>query len=80
MSGDARAAVAAYVQTRLLKGRALDSGSLWEDGTLDSLAVVRLVRFLEETFSITVPHADVTPKTFASIDSIAAYVERRRGK
>lgn len=48
-------------------------------GILDSLATLRLVAFLEETFGIeTEPH-ELDPDNLNSIDLIAAFVEAKRG-
>lgn len=48
-------------------------------GILDSLATLRLIAFLEETFGIeTEPH-ELDPDNLNSIDLIAAFVEAKRG-
>jgi acyl carrier protein len=50
---------------------------LLETGVLDSIALVRLIQFVEEKFGIAIPDDDVTPDTFASPADLAAYVEQR---
>jgi acyl carrier protein len=45
---------------------------------LDSLAIVKLVSLLEDRFGIEVRSEDLTPDNFATIASIARYVESRR--
>ena len=47
--------------------------------TLDSLAIVELVAFLEARFGIQVSDDDLLPENFKTIDEIAAFVERTEG-
>ncbi len=47
------------------------------DGTLDSLGVTRLIGFVEEEYSLTVPPEDVTIENFRTIRTIAGYLRRR---
>jgi acyl carrier protein len=54
------------------------SVSLFEKGVIDSFGVIELVARLEEAFAITVPDADMIPRTFETLERIAAYVEKRR--
>jgi hypothetical protein len=69
--------VRAFVEGSLLRGARLVPGrSLWDQG-VDSLGLLRLVRFLETRFGLKVPHADVTPARFGTIEAIAAYVASR---
>ena len=46
-------------------------------GLLDSLSVVKLMFFLEETFQITIPPQDVTIANMASVDAISQYLSTR---
>ncbi len=48
--------------------------SLVEIGVLDSYAVVELVSFLEERWSIPIPDADITREKMGSIDKMANLV------
>ncbi len=52
--------------------------SLIGDGILDSLALLKLLQFLEERFGIEVEDGDVVPANFETIEQIAAFVERKR--
>jgi acyl carrier protein len=54
-----------------------DGYLLVEQQLLDSLALMRLITRLEDSFGIEVPDDDVLPSNFASIGQIAAYVDRR---
>ena len=49
-------------------------------GIVDSFSMVSLKRFLEKTYSIQIPDAEATPAAFDTINSIAALVERIRGR
>lgn len=52
--------------------------SLLERGLLDSLSILKIVTFCEESFGIEIPDTDVLPDHFDSIRAIAGLVERRR--
>lgn len=47
-------------------------------GKVDSIGVMRLVAFVEDTFGVEVPAEDVTLETFRSVTTIAAYVSQKR--
>jgi acyl carrier protein len=51
-----------------------DSASLIEAGVLDSLQLVRVVSFLEDTFGVTVADEEIVPKNFESIDGMEQLV------
>ncbi|MEM9014149.1 MAG: acyl carrier protein [Pseudomonadota bacterium] len=71
--------VRALVIEKMLDGKDVPDGEdLLISGLIDSLGVMRLVRLLEARFSITIPAEDVIFEHFASIDDLAAYVERRK--
>ncbi len=53
--------------------------SLVERGLLDSLSILKIVTFCEETFGITIPDDEVLPDHFESVRAIAGLVERVRG-
>ncbi|MEZ5066036.1 MAG: acyl carrier protein [bacterium] len=70
-----------YVSRELLGGRRTpsDAEDLLASDLIDSIGVMRLVAFLEETFHFQVSPEDVTIESFQSLDTIAAYVDRNRG-
>ena len=45
-------------------------------GLLDSMGVMRLVSFLEETFQVKVPPEDIVIENFINVNAITNYVER----
>jgi acyl carrier protein len=46
---------------------------------IDSLGITELVGFLEAEYGIQVGDEDLTPENFSSVDSIAAFVDRKEG-
>lgn len=52
--------------------------NLFDNGTLNSLGMMRLIRHLERQFAITVPFEDMLPSNFSSVNSIVHYVESKR--
>ena len=53
--------------------------SLVEAGVIDSMGVLQLVDFLEETFQIRIPLEDLVPENHDSIGNVTRYVDARRG-
>ena len=54
-----------------------DDDSLLDAGFLDSLAIVRLLAWLEETFAVEVPDDDLDPDNFESLSAIAALIAEK---
>jgi acyl carrier protein len=50
------------------------SESMLDSGVLDSLALLRLIGFLEEQFGVAIDDDEVLPENFESIDSIQAFL------
>ncbi len=55
-----------------------DDTSFHEQGIVDSTAILEVVAFLEERFSIQVDDADFLPENLDSLNCIDAFVERKR--
>lgn len=53
--------------------------SLFETGVLDSMGVLTLVTWLEETFGFTVEDDEVLPENIDGIDRLVAYIGRKQG-
>jgi acyl carrier protein len=49
--------------------------SLVNSGVIDSLAILRLISFLEEKFEIVVEDDEVVPDNFETLNVIKAFVE-----
>ncbi|MFT3756179.1 MAG: acyl carrier protein [Pseudoxanthomonas sp.] len=47
-------------------------------GVVDSIGVLTIVMWIEETFEVTVDDEDVLPENLGSIAGIAAYVARKQ--
>jgi acyl carrier protein len=64
-------------------GRAIESVAHDQDllasDILDSLGIMELVAFLEEKHGIKVSDSDLTPENFQTVDSIVAFVDRKKG-
>lgn len=50
--------------------------NLLADGYLDSFAIVNLIAAIEDKFGITVAAEDILPQNFATVEDIAALIER----
>lgn len=47
-------------------------------GVIDSLGVLQVMVWLEDTFDVPIEDADAAPEDFRSVASISAFVERAR--
>ena len=56
-----------------------ESESLLERGIIDSVGVLNLVSFLEETYGINIDEDDLMPENFDSLSAISSYVNRKNG-
>ena len=52
--------------------------SFLESGLIDSTGILELIRFIEETFSLTVEDEEMVPENLDSLSNIARYVVRKR--
>lgn len=48
---------------------------LFENEVLESMSMIELIVWLEDTFGIEVETEDLTPENFCSLNAMAAYVE-----
>jgi acyl carrier protein len=66
-----------YLSTR--KGIHLnDDTMLLEEKVIDSVGVLELLLFVEETFGIEVPEEDISPDHFGTISRLALYIARKQ--
>lgn len=54
-----------------------DDASFLDEGIVDSMNVLELVTFVEDTFGIHVNDQDIVPANFDSVSKLAAYVQRQ---
>ena len=57
-----------------------DSDDFVMDGLLDSFDIISLSNMLEEKFGIKIDGLDIVPENFASVEAIAALVDKTGGK
>jgi acyl carrier protein len=55
-----------------------DDALLLESGIIDSLGMLDVVAFLEQTFAIAVSDDELTPDNFGSIANLTAFVGRKK--
>jgi acyl carrier protein len=56
-----------------------DDQDLLISGLVDSLGVVRMVNFIEQSMDIHVPPEDVTLENFQTVQNITNYLSQRNG-
>ena len=68
-----------YIQENLLGGKGAieltPEDDLLGSGLLDSMGVMRLVGFVEETFNIKIPPEDIVIENFMDVKAIINYVK-----
>ena len=74
-----QAIIIKYIQDNLLTGKGdielSPEDDLLGSGLLDSMGVMRLVGFVEETFNIKIPPEDIVIENFMHVKAITNYVE-----
>jgi acyl carrier protein len=70
-----------FICDELIRGErqsALDPDlSLISSGILDSLALLKLIVFVEERFDLKVDDAEVVPMNFETVNRIKAFIEQK---
>jgi acyl carrier protein len=51
--------------------------SFLQEGIVDSVGVLELVLFVEETFGLTVDDQEITPDNFDSVNKLANYIRSK---
>jgi acyl carrier protein len=54
-----------------------DDTSFLQEGIIDSLGVMELVTFVQDTYKITVDPTEVTPEHFDSVERLSAFVKSK---
>jgi acyl carrier protein len=52
--------------------------NLLAQGIIDSMGILKLVEFLEQTFGIQTEDEEMVPENFESLDALCAFVQRKR--
>jgi acyl carrier protein len=64
-----------FVVEELAMGRQVsETDNLLDQGVIDSIRLLRLVTFIEETYGITVPDEMMTVDNFRSLETIASFI------
>jgi Phosphopantetheine attachment site. len=70
-----------FIVREIAPGRGIDSVAhdrdLLEGEVIDSLGIMQLISFLEDTYGIEVDDDDLAPENFRSVDSIVSFVEKK---
>lgn len=78
---DVKKSLKNFITSELMQGNnngnLNDSQSLIEEGIIDSLGILKLMSFIEDTFSVKIKDADLTPENFSTPQSIADFVKQR---
>lgn len=76
-----QATLTEYITTELLMAEddfeLTAEDDLLTTGLIDSLGVMQLINFVDETFMVSVAPEDVTIENFQTVNAIASYVARR---
>jgi len=68
-----------FIVNELLSGQVVTHDEdLLLSGLLDSMSVMRLVLHLETAFAVKVPPEDVVIENFTSVETINAYLNRKK--
>ena len=72
-----------FIVNEIAAGRGIDAiehdSDMLAGGVIDSLGITELIGFLEREYGIKVEDDDIDAENFRSIQSIVAFVERKRG-
>jgi acyl carrier protein len=79
---ETEAIITRFISDELLRGDGEVSlepnGSLISTGILDSLALLKLLLFIEERFGLKVEDGEVNPSNFETINRIKAFIESKK--
>ena len=57
-----------------------DDTSFLEEGIVDSVGIMELVSFVEDSFGVPVADSDITPDNFDSVSRLSGYICRKTGR
>ncbi|MDN5213751.1 acyl carrier protein [Fulvivirgaceae bacterium BMA12] len=71
-----------YIEEQLLSGRSgikvAAEDDLMGSGLIDSMGMMRFVRFIEDHFEITIPPEDLVIENFMTVEDIDNYLKGRK--
>ena len=53
--------------------------SLLEEGILDSLGIMKIIPFIEESFNVKIIDEEIIPENFETLSSIASFISKKKG-
>jgi len=59
------------------KNKLKDTDPLLEAGILDSLGIMKLLSFLEETFSVNLEAEEMMPENFETVETLSSLIENK---
>ena len=69
-----------YIQQHLLRGRSpvdlKEEDDLLSSGLVDSMGMMKLIGFIEESFEVRVPPQDMIIENFMSVSAIEKYLQQ----
>jgi acyl carrier protein len=74
-------AIRQFISARLSKSgsrQLQDADDVLAMGLIDSLEIMNLITFLEQTFGISIHDGDLQPENFTSVATIATLVTRKK--
>jgi acyl carrier protein len=57
-----------------------DDASFLDEGVIDSMGVLELIMFTEETFNISVKDEEIKPENFDSVNKLYGYIQQKRSE
>lgn len=70
-----------FIMNELCEGKTLrqlsDDEPLVESGIIDSLGILKLLAFLDETFGIILSEEELTPENFSNFNILCAFIEKK---
>ena len=69
-----------FIVEQLLFGerdKLIDDTPFYNTGIFDSLGMLRLIDFLEETFNIKIEDDELIPENFENLSRVAHFIERK---
>jgi acyl carrier protein len=78
---DMHSTLASFISDELLRSGETIAGdeNLLSEGMVDSIGMLRLVGFIEDTYGLKVPPKDFVIENFRTLDVICGYLERTLG-
>lgn len=78
---ETRTKLKTFIQNELARDHGdvdVEKESLVESGIIDSLGIMKLVEFVENTFSVKIGDDDLIPENFETLDDVTKLVDAKR--